>query len=550
MKHITNLFFIISFFFFLFACTDRNPYRLYLERAEKLLDEYPDSAFKYLDMIISPELLNEKDFHKYVLLQVQSKHKTKRDISKDTAIFGLRGYYDDSNLEKAAIIYLYSGAVYSAQKRMEDALIHFLTAEKMALSLETNLMGKIQHFIGNILFSKQDLEESKIRFKKALKEYQLSGDIKNVIGVCNSIGNCYLLESEVDSALVYYEQCTEMLENIDEFLDRCAVLNNLSVGYRAIGDTIKSKEFVYKALTSARNDIERSRINLNLAKLNTHDRDTFYYYMDKSIHFAKNVDATLGYKSNLYLAYSNFEAGEGAYKLALDYHKIYVDYLKEEHICAYESSLNLLQNKFYLKEFEQKNMRLLIDQQRLLLVGTLIIILLLLAVIYIFRQKKSLADAQRNVEDLQQMSERYNEKEKSLRNVVLQNFQILKKVALLESYMISNETNSKFIRKFNEIVYGQDSLDWERLYETINSLHDNLFNKIKKEFLSLTDQEFKICCLTIARLSNSEIGIILNNSASTIQYRKTYIRKKLGIPHQGNIGDFFQGYFDKQSFPG
>ncbi|MCD8029854.1 MAG: hypothetical protein LUF85_03210 [Bacteroides sp.] len=154
------------------------------------------------------------------------------------------------------------------------------------------------------------------------------------------------------------------------------------------------------------------------------------------------------------------------------------------------------------------------------------------------------------MEDLKQMSERYNEQEKSLRNVVLQNFQILKKVALLESYMINNETNSKFIKKFNEIVYGQDSLDWDRLYETINSLHNDLFNKIKKEFPFLSDQEFKICCLTMARLSNSEIGIILNNSASTIQYRKTYIRKKLGIPHQGNIGDFFQAYFDKQSSKG
>ncbi|MCC8186983.1 MAG: hypothetical protein LIP08_05600 [Bacteroides sp.] len=113
--------------------------------------------------------------------------------------------------------------------------------------------------------------------------------------------------------------------------------------------------------------------------------------------------------------------------------------------------------------------------------------------------------------------------------------------------MISNETNGKFIRKFNEIVYGQDSLDWERLYETINSLHNNLFNKIKNEFPFLSDQEFKTCCLTIARLSNSEIGIILNNSASTVQYRKTYIRKKLGIPHQGNITDFFQVYFNNQS---
>jgi len=154
MKHITNLFFIISFFFFLFACTDRNPYRLYLERAEKLLDEYPDSAFKYLDIIISPELLNEKDFHTYVLLQVQSKYSSRRDISKDTVIFSLRGCYEDSNLEKAAIIYLYSGVIYELQESYQDALNHYLKAEKLAVNLEPSLKAKIQYFIGS-LFSQR-----------------------------------------------------------------------------------------------------------------------------------------------------------------------------------------------------------------------------------------------------------------------------------------------------------------------------------------------------------------------------------------------------------
>jgi len=370
-----------------------------------------------------------------------------------------------------------------------------------------------------------------------------------MIGIYNMMGNCYLLQSKSDSAQYCYEYCIELLENIDNYLDKSFVLHNLSVGYMVLGDTIKAKQYLHEALSYPLNDRDKSKITQNLARINFHNKDSFYYYINKSFDLIQNEE-NLELKRSLYLLYSKFEESQEVYKLALGYHKNYVEYLKNERRQEYESSLNLLQNKFYLKEFEQKNMRLLISQQRLFLIGALVIILLLLAIIYIFRQRKIIEDIRKSMEKLQEMSLHYNEQEKSLRNVVLQNFQILKKVALLESYMINNETNSKFIRKFNEIVYGQDSLDWEQLYETINSLHDNLFNKIKKEFLSLTDQEFKICCLTIARLSNSEIGIILNNSASTIQYRKTYIRKKLGIPHQGNIGDFFQGYFDKQSFQG
>ncbi|MCD8029858.1 MAG: hypothetical protein LUF85_03230 [Bacteroides sp.] len=134
---------------------------MYLNKAEELLEEFPDSALKSLDYIVSPELLSEKDFHRYTLLQVQGKHKTRRDISKDTTLFKLRGYYDKSDPEKAAIIYLYSGVIYKAQDEYEDALTHYLNTERLDKYLDSNLKAKIQHFIGNLFFQKRDISESK-----------------------------------------------------------------------------------------------------------------------------------------------------------------------------------------------------------------------------------------------------------------------------------------------------------------------------------------------------------------------------------------------------
>jgi len=71
------------------------------------------------------------------------------------------------------------------------------------------------------------------------------------------------------------------------------------------------------------------------------------------------------------------------------------------------------------------------------------------------------------------MAQSYNVKEKSLKNIVLRNFDILKKVALLEQFMITKPTSNKLFKKFNEIVYNQDSMNWNQLYDTINSLHNN-----------------------------------------------------------------------------
>ncbi|MCC8188439.1 MAG: hypothetical protein LIP08_13320 [Bacteroides sp.] len=142
------------------------------------------------------------------------------------------------------------------------------------------------------------------------------------------------------------------------------------------------------------------------------------------------------------------------------------------------------------------------------------------------------------------MSALYNEKEKTLKNIVLKDFNILKKVALLESYLINNESNNKLIKKFNEIAYNQEMMDWERLYETMDSLYDNLFTKLKKAFPQLDETEFRICCLSIAKFSNSEIAVIMKYSTSSIQWRKASIRKKMGIKPMGNILEFLNSYFE------
>lgn len=366
------------------------------------------------------------------------------------------------------------------------------------------------------------------------------------MSIYNLIGNCYTLDNKLDSAQFYYEQCIDLLESVDNFLYKSSVLNNLSVGYRVLGDTLRAKEFLYEALTYPISSKEKSRITHNLAKINFHEKDSFYFYMDKSFEFLQEEE-DIDLKRILYQLYSRFEEEQRMYDLALDHYKNYVHYLQEVHKKDYEESLNLLQHKFYLKGFEQENMRLLIRSQRLFIVGFIVIILLLLAVVYIFRQNKLLGDAEKNVEYLMKMSELYNEKEKNLKNIVLQNFNIMKKVAGLEQYMVTNPSSSKLLKKFNEIVYNQDSMNWEQLYETMNSLHNNLFAKLKRDFSELDESEFRICCLTIGKFSNMEMGIIMKYSPHTIQSKKAAIRKKLGVKPMGNIGDFLYNYYENKS---
>ncbi|MCD8031242.1 MAG: hypothetical protein LUF85_10595 [Bacteroides sp.] len=147
------------------------------------------------------------------------------------------------------------------------------------------------------------------------------------------------------------------------------------------------------------------------------------------------------------------------------------------------------------------------------------------------------------------MASRDNYEKTSLRDIVLQHFHLLKKVAQLQSISPTKLYSRTIAEKFNHIVYEKESIDWGIFYGTINTAHNNLCEKIRNTFPDLKDNEFKVICLTIAKFSNPEIAVILNKSPHTIPGIKSQIRKKLGIIEQGNIADFCLQYCREEKNP-
>ena len=141
---------------------------------------------------------------------------------------------------------------------------------------------------------------------------------------------------------------------------------------------------------------------------------------------------------------------------------------------------------------------------------------------------------------LNNLAEKYNQKEKTFTSYLLKNFNILKKVSILKIYTNKNQSHKDefWVKKFNEIVYGQDSLDWSTLYDVMNELHNNFFIKLKNLYPQLKDTEFRILCLTYSGFSTEEIAIVLNLSLNTINTRRSAIRKSIGIPAFANLRDF------------
>lgn len=116
----------------------------------------------------------------------------------------------------------------------------------------------------------------------------------------------------------------------------------------------------------------------------------------------------------------------------------------------------------------------------------------------------------------------------------------MKKSASLEIYVRegANNKNEFWIKKINEIIYDQDTLNWDVLYGVMNELHNNFFTKLKEHYSQLGETEFRIICLTYAKFTSGEIAIILRLSLNTINTKRSVIRKKIGLEAFGNLSVF------------
>lgn len=151
--------------------------------------------------------------------------------------------------------------------------------------------------------------------------------------------------------------------------------------------------------------------------------------------------------------------------------------------------------------------------------------------------------AQQRVSDLEKKKDFLIKKESKSEALLNQYYKILKNTSLLSGYLKDDEKKQvKLIKKFNEIVFNNEVVDWDMIYDAINYFHDDFCSFLKCNFPNLDEHEFKLSCLTYANFNNKEISILMGLALNTIQMKKSALRKKIGIGEYGS----FQMFFDSK----
>ena len=97
------------------------------------------------------------------------------------------------------------------------------------------------------------------------------------------------------------------------------------------------------------------------------------------------------------------------------------------------------------------------------------------------------------------------------------------------------------LRKIQKVIDEgmNDERDWNLFETSFNEAHGSFFKKLKTNHPDLVPNDLKLCAYLHMNMSSKEMASLLNISLRGVEIRRYRLRKKLNIPHDKNLAEFF-----------
>lgn len=235
---VIKVFVLILVFVLPYACGRKGVDVPELLRADRLMEEYPDSALLILQGLTRTESFSPESKAFYCLLVTEAKDKTFSVHDSDSLIRIAVTYYDkSSDLLHKAKSWFYWGRVNQDKLQAEKALDCYLKALPYAEKGRFyKLLGLIYNFTGNLYRKLEVYDKALLSFKKACANFELSKDTMNLPYGMRNLGRVYILMEKFDSTFMFYNKALELSERYDALDTKATILNDIGNLYRTLGN--------------------------------------------------------------------------------------------------------------------------------------------------------------------------------------------------------------------------------------------------------------------------------------------------------------------------
>ena len=516
------------------ACGTHYTDNAVILKAESLLNEHPDSAFKLLNTIDKPEHLSKSDYAAWCLHYTQARYKLYLDIKSDSLINVAVDYYAKTHLKKySGTSYYMLGCVSELLHNKEKAMLAYKNALQFLEDTEEyNILGLATINMGYIYMQDKNFYEANLYFKESLELFKLSGNKKYQLSSYIEISNMLLqLEQPIDSVLYYSNKALKLSKEVNDTVlyyhiisqqgelfykkNKIEAMNKLLVGFNHCPD-LRSRNASYLAYL--------------YSELKKTDSATFYLGIANE---EKGISETEVLKNM---------AGAAVYENRKDFKQAYYSfkqaYLRLDSIfyIKQKSQLYQIDKQFDLSEKEKENAELKIANRNVIIgIGFLIILVLIILLMFQrinIRNKRKLTKL-----EIKQQKTAFELREKELENSKKQELLLLKLQQKIEISVRFNklqqgsyepQKQAEFIERItNQVILTKD--EWQDYIDETNSLFNNRISDLKDKYKDLTPSDLIVVVLISLGIDISDSCILLNSSKETIYMRRKRIKKRLGI---------------------
>ncbi len=433
MKNILLLTFVLLLYGTVFAQDSKNDSLIALSReltgnelastyfdlSKHLLDSLPDSALYFANQAELILTKSDPDGMLPPLFKLKGRIYEKIRVT-DRSLFYYRKAYDEyikvGDLQEVGNCALNLGNTYYELGDFSEAYFFYMQSlnayeqvgDQIGIAKMENNLGTVSHEMGN-------LDEAERHYIKAYGIYKQEGTIPDQCRSLNNIGLILYDRKAYDSALVYFRDGIELLnENPDrtetDYYILSGLHNNMGLVFADMKEYKRALDILLRGLTLAQKTEDPYTIgsiytNLGSIYGKMNRQDSALYYLHRSLRIAKNMKYR-HLELEVYDELSSLHSGLGSYASAynwrLRYDTVYKDLFNENQSQQIARIRGLYEQQIKDQEIEQLHSQSQVQKtlNKVFIICIVVIVILVVIITVNLRSKKKTNQilAERNIQ--------------------------------------------------------------------------------------------------------------------------------------------------------
>lgn len=540
---------LLAFSFFLAASVlcqsckeETTAARPMLVAADSMMWSNPDSALLVLEQIPASRELQGEERALYALLLTQARYKSCVPLENDSLIRIAVNYYKGGReKERLAQAYFYQGCVYVENEELSKAIELYLKSLELIPKRDSIFVAMLYTHLGSCYSGQKLRSIARDMYKKGYA-FCVGKDSARTCYLLNDIGDTFLVEYQLDSALVYYRQALEMASALQRSDLLFSICSDIAALYNEQGRYAEAEFYISKALSyqSSKKDytLACSTKGDILGDLNQSDSAIYYWKIGAE-------------SSNIYVKASSYDCLFREYKKM----KLWKEStLYADSFFIYYDSIQAMNDRAELDELMDNHLvelhkRELSARNQWIIVGLVVAFLVLVAILIILylwrdgRRKKKYVDLQQRLMEnraeaifLSEATEASSDdRNEELQKLEKERFRIC--LSLFETTAGSKRLDE--LKKATPSTQIKIADTYRTLIvSNIRKSFADVMGDLKERYPNLTNDDLLYCVLSLLRCPKDVILHIANVSADAIKVRKNRIKGKIDAEQFFHIFDY------------